>query len=129
MERKIFFNSIKLHGQTEIKTHYINKGNKWYIAKRWELWCPKRVKVFDIIGSPSALTVEQGKLLYNEIINILKDEEIVIVDFTNIESIIMLFLEGSNRKFNMVIKNAKNFYANKDLKRKKYGWNLFWKNT
>ena len=40
------------------------------------------MKVFDIIGSPSALTVEQGKLLYNEIINILKDEEIVIVDFT-----------------------------------------------
>lgn len=79
------------------------------------------MKVFDIIGSPSALTVEQGKLLYNEIINILKDEEIVIVDFTNIESIIMPFLEGSNRKFNMVIKNAKNFYANKDLKRKKYG--------
>lgn len=78
------------------------------------------MKVFDIIGSPSALTVEQGKLLYNEIINILKDEEIVIVDFTNIESIIMPFLEGSNRKFNMVIKNAKNFYANKDLKRKKY---------
>lgn len=78
------------------------------------------MKVFDIIGSPSALIVEQGKLLYNEIINILKDEEIVIVDFTNIESIIMPFLEGSNRKFNMVIKNAKNFYANKDLKRKKY---------
>ena len=69
-------------GQTEIKIHYINKGNKWYLAKRWELWYPKRVKVFDIIGSPSALTVEQGKLLYNEIINILKDEEIVIVDFT-----------------------------------------------
>ena len=115
----------------------------------------KRVKVFDIIGSPSALTVEQGKLLYNEIINILKDEEIVIVDFTNIESIIMPFLnasigclyenytsedlkehlkvinqpEGSNRKFNMVIRNAKNFYTNKDLKRKKYEWNLFWKNT
>lgn len=38
----------------------------------------KRVKVFDIIGSPSALTVEQGKLLYNEIINILKDEELAI---------------------------------------------------
>lgn len=67
------------------------------------------MKVFDIIGSPSALTVEQGKLLYNEIINILKDEEIVIVDFTNIESIIMPFLEGSNRKFNMVIKKCEKF--------------------
>ena len=106
----------------------------------------KKIKVFDIINSPSALTVEQGKLLYNEIINILKDEGIVIIDFVNIESIIMPFLnasigrlyenytstdlqkhlkvinqpEGSNEKFNLVIRNAKNFYANKDLKKKKY---------
>ena len=100
----------------------------------------KKIKVFDVIESPSALTVEQGELLYSEIINVLKNKEIVIIDFTNIESIITPFLnasigrlyenytsedlkehlkvinqpEGSNRKFNMVIKNAKNFYANKE---------------
>ena len=100
----------------------------------------KKIKVFDVIKSPSALTVEQGELLYSEIINVLKNKEIVIIDFTNIESIITPFLnasigrlyenytsedlkehlkvinqpEGSNRKFNLVIKNAKNFYANKE---------------
>lgn len=99
-----------------------------------------RIQVSKLIGSASALTVEQGNILYNEIIRLLKKNEKVNIDFSGIESIITPFLnasigklyesytsekiknclkitnqpEGTNRKFNMVIRNAKQFYSNKD---------------
>lgn len=98
------------------------------------------LKVLEIIESPSALTVEQGNLLYENIVNVLKENHNVKIDFENIESIITPFLnasigrlyetytsdelskrisiinqpEGTNRKFNMVIRNAKQFYADKE---------------
>lgn len=101
----------------------------------------KIIKVFDIINSSSALTVEQGDLLYSEIVSALRNkEDNIIIDFSDIESIITPFLnasighlykdytsdtlnkclkiinqpEGAGRKFNMVIKNAKNFYSNEN---------------
>lgn len=99
------------------------------------------IHVATLINSPAALTVEQGNLLYTEIANLLKkNEENIIIDFADIESIITPFLNesigrlygeftgeelnkrlsiinqpvGTNRKFNMVIRNAKQFYSNKE---------------
>lgn len=99
------------------------------------------IHVAKLINSPAALTVEQGNLLYTEIANLLKkNEENIIIDFADIESIITPFLNesigrlygeftgeelnkrlsiinqpvGTNRKFNMVIRNAKQFYSNKE---------------
>ena len=98
------------------------------------------INVSEIISSPAALTVEQGSLLYTEMIEKLQQGDTVSVDFCDIESIITPFLnasvgklyekytsdelkdrvkiinqpEGTNRKFNMVIRNAKQFYADKD---------------
>lgn len=99
----------------------------------------ERIVVEQVIGSPSALTVEQGNLVYEKIISGLEAKKKIVLDFSNIESIITPFLnvaigklyekytsdqlkenidiinqpEGTNRKLNMVIRNAKNFYADK----------------
>lgn len=99
----------------------------------------KTINVSKLIGSPSALTVEQGDQLYNEIIIWIKTGKKVEIDFSEIESIITPFLNasigrlyenftseqlqermsiinqptGTNHKFNMVIRNAKQFYADK----------------
>lgn len=99
----------------------------------------KKIKVSELTGSPSALTVEQGDLLYSEIKKILDQNNEAVIDFMDVESIITPFLnasigrlyetytseilkekvkiinqpEGTNRKFNMVIRNAKQFYADK----------------
>lgn len=98
--------------------------------------------IIDVAGkikSPSALTQEQGDIIYNSIINAFKKEEIIILDFKNVESMITpflnnaigqlygnytsefikehLILEGFPTskipKLNIVISNAKKFYANK----------------
>lgn len=100
----------------------------------------KIINIVKLIGSPSALTVEQGDLVYIEIKKALDEGQSVTIDFLNIESIITPFLnasigrlyedytsevlrerlhivnqpEGTNRKFNMVIRNAKQFYADKE---------------
>lgn len=100
----------------------------------------KVIRVSDLINSPAALTVEQGKILYKEIVSSINNVDKVVIDFADIESIITPFLnesigrlyedftgeelskklsiinqpEGTNRKFNMVIRNAKQFYANKE---------------
>lgn len=100
----------------------------------------KTINVSGLIESPSALTVEQGDLLYSEIKKELDEGEEVVIDFSDIESIITPFLnasigrlyeiytsevlrermhiinqpEGTNRKFNMVIRNAMQFYVDRE---------------
>lgn len=92
-----------------------------------------------LINSPSALTREQGAIVYDEILPLLKQGDKVILDFGEIESIITPFLnvsigklyenfsseqlnelmkvvnqpEGTAAKFQLVINNAKHYYANK----------------
>lgn len=99
-----------------------------------------KIKVYKIIGGPSALTVEQGDMVYEQIKRALESCSKVIIDFDGIESMITPFLnsaigklygdydgselsqklsiinqpEGTNRKINLVIQNAKAFYSNKD---------------
>lgn len=97
-----------------------------------------------LINSPSALTREQGTVIYTQIVKNLNDGNKVILDFHNIESLITPFLnvsigklyetfnstqlnhqleiknapDGTNSKFQMVIANAKQYYANKDAFKK-----------
>lgn len=96
------------------------------------------INVKEIIGSPSALTREQGNLLLEEIRKAFEKGNKVILDFAEIESIITPFLnvaigklyedntsdmlrenlsiqnvpKGKAASFNLVIENAKRFYAN-----------------
>lgn len=98
-----------------------------------------KIDVAEKIQNPSALTQEQGDLIYEEIVNSFDKGKVVILDFTNVESMISPFLNNSigqlygrfnseyikqhlelkdfppakNSTLNVVISNAKNFYANK----------------
>ena len=98
------------------------------------------LNVASLIESPSALTREQGAIIYNQIITNLISGNKVILDFIDIESLITPFLnvsigklyetynsaqlnaqleiknppEGTNAKFQMVIANAKQYYSNKN---------------
>ena len=98
------------------------------------------LNVASLIKSPSALTREQGTIIYNQIKKNLISGNKVILDFNDIESLITPFLnvsigklyetfnstqlntqleiknspEGTNSKFQMVIENAKQYYLNKD---------------
>lgn len=98
------------------------------------------LNVATLIGSPSALTREQGAIIYNQIMTNLLSGNKVVLDFTDIESLITPFLnvsigklyetfssdqlntqleiknppEGTNTKFQMVIANAKQYYFNKN---------------
>lgn len=91
------------------------------------------------INTPSALTQKQGDIIYNEIITSFEKDETIILDFSNVESMISPFLNNAigqlygkysseyirkhlqlyqfptskNSTLNIVINNAKNFYANK----------------
>lgn len=97
------------------------------------------LNVAEVINSPSALEQEQGDLVYNEIISALKKQENITLDFSDVESMISPFLNHAIgrlyetydsdyiKKFlhmenfpkekistlNVVINNAKRFYANK----------------
>lgn len=99
------------------------------------------IKVMPLIESPSALTREQGNLLYEKIISELQQGKRVELDFQDIESIITPFLnvsigklyerysseelrellsiknrpEGTTSKFQTVINNAKAYYTNKEV--------------
>lgn len=99
----------------------------------------KHIDVAQIIKSPSALTQEQGDLIYNEICNAFEAPETIELDFENVESMISPFLNNSigrlygkydsnyirqnlhmknfpaekNSTLNVVINNAKRFYADK----------------
>ncbi len=96
------------------------------------------INVKDVIGTPSALTREQGKILLDEIQKVFAAKKKVILDFADIESIITPFLnvaigklyefntsemlkqnleirnipKGKAASFNLVIENAKKFYSN-----------------
>lgn len=100
----------------------------------------QKFNIAELIQSPSALTREQGKIVYNAIISLLNNEEKVVLDFSEIESIITPFLNvsigklyesysseqlqkllelanipsGTSSKFQTVINNAKLYYKDKD---------------
>ena len=97
------------------------------------------LNVASLIKSPSALTREQGAILYKQIAENLTSGNKVILDFSDIESLITPFLnvsigklyetynseqlntlleikhlpDGMQSKFQMVITNAKQYYHNK----------------
>ena len=94
--------------------------------------------VAQILKNPSALTQEQGDLIYNQIIKLFDNGDNVVLDFSDVESMISPFLNNSigqlygkytsdfltkhlelksfpaskNSTLNIVISNAKKFYAN-----------------
>ncbi len=98
------------------------------------------LNVASLINSPSALTREQGTIIYKQIVQNLHSGNKVILDFKDIESLITPFLnvsigklyetfnstqlntqleiknppEGMSSKFQMVIANAKQYYFNKN---------------
>lgn len=98
------------------------------------------INVADVIGSPSALTQEQGNIVYNILDAAISNKQIAILDFEQIESIISPFLNNAigqlygkytseqikdflqlqnfpdekNSTLNIVIANAKRFYTNKE---------------
>lgn len=102
------------------------------------------LNIASLIQSPSALTREQGAIIYEKIIQNLNIGNNVILDFNDIESIITPFLnvsigklyedfssnqlntqlkvinlpEGTASKFQIVIQNAKQYYANKNAFKK-----------
>ncbi len=97
------------------------------------------VNVCQKIGSPSALTAEKGKIIYDIIIDAISRDQKVILDFSEIQSSITPFFNAaigklyekydgekiklhlSFRNFpdnkvkslNLVIKNAKRYYKDK----------------
>lgn len=92
------------------------------------------------IDSPSALTREQGAIVYDKIFAHLENGDKVVLDFRDVESIITPFLnvaigklyetfnseqlnqqlkvmnqpEATAAKFQLVIENAKKYYSNKN---------------
>ncbi len=98
------------------------------------------LNIASLIGSPSALTREQGSIIYTQIIQNLNSGNKVILDFQDTESLITPFLnvsigklyetfnssqlntqleiknppDGTNSNFQMVIANAKQYYFNKN---------------
>jgi len=97
--------------------------------------------VAELIESPSALTREQGSVVYNVIVPLLRNGENITLDFVDVESLITPFLnvaigklyedfsseqlndqlkisnlpEGTRAKFKLVIENAKKYYTDKEL--------------
>ena len=97
--------------------------------------------VAELIESPSALTREQGSVVYNVIVPLLRNGENITLDFADVESLITPFLnvvigklyedfsseqlndqlkisnlpEGTRAKFKLVIENAKKYYTDKEL--------------
>lgn len=100
----------------------------------------KYIDVAEKIGTSSALTQEAGDIIYAEIIDAFEKKEKIHLDFSNVESMISPFLNRSIGKLyekytgefikdylvmhnfpqskistlNIVISNAKKFYANKE---------------
>lgn len=99
-----------------------------------------RIDIAEKINNPSALTQEQGTKVYNAIVTSFEHQEDVTLDFANVESMISPFLNNAigqlygkytgeylskhlhfenfpsakTSTLNVVISNAKNFYADKD---------------
>ena len=98
------------------------------------------INVAETIGSPSALTQEQGNAVFNKIDQAIADNKIVQLDFLQVESMISPFLnnafgqlygkysseeisdhlqiqnfpEEKKSTLNIVIANAKRYYKDKD---------------
>ena len=98
----------------------------------------KIIDVAEKINNPSALTQEQGDIIYHDLVDSFDKNEPVALDFSNIESMISPFLNNAigqlygkytseeiskllelvhfpptkNSTLNIVISNAKQFYAN-----------------
>ncbi|OUQ46257.1 hypothetical protein B5E64_05725 [Drancourtella sp. An12] len=100
----------------------------------------KIIDVAEVIGSPSALTQEQGEKIYSIITDSMSREEGVTLDFENVESMISPFLntaigqlygsfspeiissylhvenfpDAKQSTLKIVIDNAKKYYSNKE---------------
>lgn len=98
------------------------------------------IDVANEIHTPSALTQEQGDIIFNTIISFFEKKETVVLDFSNVESMISPFLSNAigklyekytsedikkllelkefppskNGTLNLVISNAKKYYSNKE---------------
>ena len=101
----------------------------------------KIINVAEKIDNPSALTQEQGDIIYHELVASFDKKEVVVLDFKNIESMISPFLNNAigqlygkytsdeissllelknfppskNSTLNIVISNAKKFYTNQKI--------------
>lgn len=99
------------------------------------------IDVAEKINNPSALTQEQGDVIYDIIVSSFKKNEPIALDFLNVESMISPFLNNAigqlygkytseeisnllelvnfptnkNSTLNIVISNAKKFYANQKI--------------
>lgn len=99
------------------------------------------INIQKVINGRSALTQEQGDLVYQQIISYFQNNEPVRLDFSNVERIISPFLnnaigklygcytseqiknllslynfpEEKNATLNIVISNAKKYYSNREL--------------
>lgn len=97
------------------------------------------INVAEEIKSPSALTQEQGNIIFSKIIDAIDNESVVSLDFSQVESIISPFLNNAigqlyglytseqlrshlniqnfpdekKATLNIVIANAKRYYINK----------------
>lgn len=100
----------------------------------------KTIDIATAIQSPSALTQEQGDIIFNFICNSINQREEVVLNFENIESMISPFLntaigklygiyssdtinsylrlsnfpDSKKSTLKIVTENAKKYYANKD---------------
>jgi len=98
------------------------------------------LNVAEKIDNPSALTQEQGNIIYENIVSAFEKNEQIIIDFVDVESIISPFLNNAigrlyekyrseeisellkiknfpdvkKSTLNIVISNAKKFYMNKE---------------
>lgn len=98
------------------------------------------INVVEKIGSPSALTQEQGNIIYNEIELAIRQGNKITLDFAQVESMISPFLNNAigqlygkynseqitnclklehfpaekNSTLNIVVANAKKYYSNKE---------------
>lgn len=101
----------------------------------------KIIDVAERINDPSALTQDQGDIIYYDIVSSFDRNESIILDFVNIESMISPFLNNAigqlygkytseeisklltlknfphskTSTLNIVISNAKKFYANQKV--------------
>lgn len=98
------------------------------------------IDVAENISSPSALTQEQGDIIYHKICSAIEEDAVIHLDFEQVESMISPFLNNAigqlygkytseqiqkhlvlehfpsekNATLNIVISNAKKYYADKD---------------
>ena len=98
------------------------------------------INVAEKIGAPSALTQEQGNIIYNEIVSAIEKKNPILLDFEQVESMISAFLNNAigqlygkytsqqiseflkiinfphekTSTLNVVIANAKKYYSDRD---------------